>query len=278
MTAIYATLGAVAGLEGGQKLPDWQSTHPAPEDRRERMARAVADLGVDSEGGMVRRDEYLRRLEGMVYGDDPREGYFDADVFLHPGLKFRVDLPPIWTRRNLKDALVLQSPQADAAAQLTLTNAATPSAAAEAFFARPGVRRGAVKSERLHGLDTVTGDFELGDATQSLLGEVTFAAHGGKVYQLAGFGRASAWGARREAARIPLRSFRPLTDAKVLAVEPARIRIVRIERDMSLEEFQARHPSSASPERIAVLNHVPVGGRLEAGAAVKRVVGGAGAK
>ena len=41
----------------------------------------------------VNQNEYLQRLEGLVFGDDPRQGYLDQSVFYHPQLKFQIPVP-----------------------------------------------------------------------------------------------------------------------------------------------------------------------------------------
>ena len=54
----------------------------------------------------VGRDSYLRRLEGLIYGDNPREGYFNAETFYHPGLAFKMDFPQGWKTNNFREAVL----------------------------------------------------------------------------------------------------------------------------------------------------------------------------
>jgi predicted Zn-dependent protease len=67
-------------------------------------------------------------------------------------------------------------------------------------------------------------------------------------------------------------SFRSLTDANRLNVQPARVRIVKVPSAMTLAEFNRRYPSSIPIERLALLNGIAADGRLEAGSLAKRVV------
>src|SRR6266850_2183820 len=39
-------------------------------------------------GLVTRHPEYVRRLDGLLFGADPRQGYFESDDFYHPGLGF----------------------------------------------------------------------------------------------------------------------------------------------------------------------------------------------
>jgi predicted Zn-dependent protease len=274
MADVYETLGAVSGLATSERLPDWMSTHPNPEDRRQRIAQAVAALGPDFAGRTVDRDAYLRRLDGMVYGDDPRQGYFDGTAFLHPALKFRFDGPEGFKGRNLRDLVVLQNQEGDAALQLTLSDKPTPEAAAEAFFARQGLTRGAVGRTQIHGLPAVVGTFGVASDSGQITGEAALIQHDGRVYQLVGFAKSQAWPARKPALQNAIRSFAPLTDAKQLAAKPYTIEVVANDRAQTLAQLNARQPSTIPIERLAVLNHVQPDTRLEAGRLIKRVVGG----
>jgi len=64
-------------------LPGWFSTHPSPEDRVVAVRKEARDwqekMGVREL--KVNRDVYLRHIDGLVYGDDPRQGYVDEEHF-----------------------------------------------------------------------------------------------------------------------------------------------------------------------------------------------------
>ncbi|MEK7329475.1 MAG: M48 family metallopeptidase, partial [Candidatus Eisenbacteria bacterium] len=83
----YAMLKRV-GERGGQRLPGFLSTHPDPGDRGVRTAELARAARAGKTGLVTRRPEYVRRLEGMVFGADPRQGYFERDDYYHPGLGF----------------------------------------------------------------------------------------------------------------------------------------------------------------------------------------------
>jgi predicted Zn-dependent protease len=73
------------------RVPGWLSTHPDPGDRYRRLLAAIQQQGL--EGGNVRREAYLKRLDGMTFGENPREGFFRENAFYHPDLRFRMELP-----------------------------------------------------------------------------------------------------------------------------------------------------------------------------------------
>ena len=69
-------------------------------------------------------------------------------------------------------------------------------------------------------------------------------------------------------------SFKRLTNRRYLDVEPARVEIVRLDRAMTLAEFNQRYPSSIELPKLAIVNGVAEDTRLERGTSLKRIVGG----
>jgi predicted Zn-dependent protease len=78
--------------------------------------------------------------------------------------------------------------------------------------------------------------------------------------------------------RATFTSFRELTDPTALAAQPARLELVTLEQAMTLEQFQARYPSTIPMAELALINGVQPGESLAAGRMVKRVTGGVSPK
>jgi predicted Zn-dependent protease len=272
MAGVFEMLSRVSQAAGGGRVPEWLSTHPDPENRRDRISRQVAAMTQDFSGSKVERASYLRRLNGLVFGDDPREGYFRGNEFLHPTLAFRLTFPEGWQTSNQKQAVLAVSPEGDAVVQVTLAGGSSPEAAARSFFAQDGVA-GSVATGEINGLRAAGGEFAATSQGQVVRGRVAFVAHGDAVYQLLAYAVEARWGARAEAAGRAIGSFSRLTDKAALAVEPFRLEIVTLDRALSLDEFVRRYPSGVPLETVALINQVDAGARFESGAVVKRVVG-----
>jgi predicted Zn-dependent protease len=137
MVKVYVMLERVSGASGGGRLPDWQSTHPNPADRQQRINSAVAALPPDSVGTIVRRPEYLGRVDGIVFGENPREGYFKDSQFYHPDLRFRMTFPAGWRTFNTRQVVAAQPTQEDAQILLTAGPGATPAFGTRSSGMRP---------------------------------------------------------------------------------------------------------------------------------------------
>jgi predicted Zn-dependent protease len=73
----------------GNAVPEWSSTHPEP---GKRVAAAAARAGTQA-GGVTNRDTFLARINGVMYGDDPKQGMVEGRKFTHPDLKLTFDAP-----------------------------------------------------------------------------------------------------------------------------------------------------------------------------------------
>jgi predicted Zn-dependent protease len=273
MAKLFRVLERQSALEGGGKLPAWASTHPDPGEREktaEKRATEVANAGALEVG----RDRYLPLVNGIVFGEDPRQGFFEGNTFVHPGLKFQLTLPAGWKAQNTPQALVAVSPKQDGAIQLTLAGKMSPEDAAKQFFGQQGIQAGTVEKGSVNGLTAVAGPFTANTEQGPLRGVASFVSHGGATFMVVGFAPAQAYDANAATFRQAVQSFGPLQDRSAENVQPAKVELVKVPRDMTLEQFAQAFPSSAPVEVVGIVNGVEKGGTLPAGATAKRIVGG----
>ncbi len=268
-TSMFETLDR---LSGGGRIPEWQSTHPAPVNRISRSQERAAAMSQDPSSLRVGRNDYLRHIDGVIFGPNPREGFFDGDVFHHPDLRFRLVFPAGWKKQNLSQAVIGMSQADSAVFQVTLADAVSPNAAANEFFRQRGVTLDAASSARINGLEAETRYFTYVYQEGTIRGLVVYVGHRGQLYQLLGYSRATGFGRYRTALANSVASFREETDQTVLDVEPDRIELVTLPRQMTVEEFYRRYPSTVSIEQVAFINGVQVEDTMASGLLVKRVV------
>jgi predicted Zn-dependent protease len=273
MVGVMAMLDGVSQSAGGGRIPEWLSTHPDPGNRREHIQGLITANPDAYTGNTVNRESYLKKIDGMVFGYNPREGFFRESVFYHPDLKFRMDFPEGWQLTNMKQGVVGISPEQDAIVQLSLTDKQSIEAAADAFFSQQGLSPGTRNRGEINGMPEITGEFTATIEQGVLRGQATFLLYDGIVYQLLGYSPEPNWPGYESLVVNSVRSFDVLTDQKILSVQPLRINIVTLEQAMTFEEFVDRYPSSVSNETLALINRAALRDRFEAGHMLKRVVG-----
>ena len=273
MLEVFGVLDGVTRAEGGGgRMPDWLSTHPSPGNRLTRIQGQIATTGAS--GTVVNRPQYLRRLDGMVFGENPREGFFRENAFYHPDLRFQLAFPRGFKTQNQKQAVVGVSEAQDAMIALTLAAGTSPAEAARQFLSQEGIQAGRSGRDTIGGLPAYTAFFEAATEEGVLRGEVSFVSHDGKIYRILGYTPAARFSAYQNAFDAALGSFARLTDSRYLGVQPKRIDLVNLDRQMALPEFARAYPSTVELATIGLINGVGANQMLSGGELAKRVVGG----
>jgi predicted Zn-dependent protease len=272
LASVMAMLASASAMQSGSgRVPEWLSTHPDPENRSEAILAMATDEGFDLATAVVARPAFLRQVDGMIFGANPREGFTEGGVFHHPDLAFRLNVPSGWQVVNGKREVQFLTPQQDGAVLLTLA-AGTPRDALAAFGAQNGIRMGSARSRTVNGFDAVSAPFEAETQQGMLAGEALFLSYGGNTYRMLGVAAASNWPSLAPDAGALMLSFQRETDSRVLGVQPDRLSLVDLNQSLSLAVFVERYPSAVPSEVVALINHVAPGGTLPAGLA-KRVQG-----
>ncbi len=275
MVNVFTTLERVSKLAGGGKVPEWLQTHPDPENREKDAEERLKEVKVDWSKAKVNRDEYLSMIDGLVYGEDPRQGYFQGSTFLHPDLKFRLTFPAGWQTQNSPQAVAAMSPKQDAIVQLAVAGKMSAEEAAQKFFSQQGIQRGQAAEVTVNGQRAPAWYFAAQTQQGQIAGLIAFTSYNGTTYALLGYTGAQTVSQYDTAFKAFIGSFGPLTDPAALSVQPAKIQIVRVDGNMTVEQFNQRFPSNLKVEELALINGFDdKNEQLQAGQRYKRVVGG----
>jgi len=274
MDDVFAALQRIGEQRGSSPVPSWASTHPAPAERIENIGAMIAEVEQRLVGLEVGHATYLRRIDGLVYGENPRNGFFRNNVFLHPDLAFQMEFPDGWQKQNLPRAVVAVSPQQDAQIVLELAEG-SPDAALQQFLGQQGIRTLSSTRGTTNGNPSATGLFQAATQQGTLAGAVRFISYGGNTYQLLAITGADSFDRWERSFAGVFESFARVTDSSVLNAQPNRITVVELPAAMTLGAYNERYPSVIPLEELALINHVTSAStRIPAGTLLKRVVGG----
>lgn len=104
MGTVLAALAAQNDLDArlagrdARTQPTFASTHPDPGSRVQRALQRARATPV--RGGARNRDAFLAAIDGMLYGDDPRQGIVDGRTFRHPVLRLAFTVPEGYSMTN----------------------------------------------------------------------------------------------------------------------------------------------------------------------------------
>jgi predicted Zn-dependent protease len=276
MANVFQTLNRASQVGGGGgRLPEWLSTHPNPENRIEKVQERLDTLKVPLDKTIVGREEYLQQIDGLIFGEDPRQGFFEGTTFYHPDMRFQLRFPDGWKTQNTPAAVVAVSPKEDAIVQLGLAGTTPPREAASKFLSQEGVRAGEGSTRSINGNPAATSYFQAQTEQGVIEGLVSFVSYGGKTFGLLGYTAQGNLRTYDGAFRETINSFSRLTNPAALEVKPAVIELVKLPREMTLAQFNQEYPSTTSIEELAIINELEgPESVIPRGRVVKRVVGG----
>jgi len=272
----YSMLKRVGERQGAQ-LPGFLSTHPDPGDREIRTSQlaqaAVAggrrDLHIDA-------PPYRGHIEGIVYGDDPRAGYFVANRFYHPDLGIEMIFPDGWKTLNQPSSVVASSKSAGGLMELTLQTSKDSTATPDQFV------RSLLDDKKI--LDA-SGRAESFRDFPAWIGQVLAQGEGGRQALIAGFVRirpgqflqvlgqsGSVGDAASEQILASIRSIATLRDPDKRNVTADRVHVVIADHGGTFTELVSRMgPQALSLEETAILNNMRATSTYPAGTPIKIV-------
>jgi predicted Zn-dependent protease len=278
--AVPGFLGVLARLsEGSEKgIPNWLSTHPDPGSRVDEVQAIVQQLTGGRSNFVTARDEYLRRIDGMLFGDNPEQGITRGNAFLHPGLRFRVDYPQGWQIQNSPRQVVAKAPNADVFLVLQLVQKPQGSNVQEvALASMQGAGFRPVDGQRttINGLDAFLGVYQ---GQIEGLGNVASRAahirHNNQVYLLAGLVPPQAFEQVDAAIVQTIRSFRPMSAAEAENIRPNRVDLYTVREGDTWQSIAARSGGAVDARTLAIMNNLQSGTQPTPGSRIKIVVGG----
>jgi predicted Zn-dependent protease len=271
-----ASMGRNAELKSSQeqshidpRAPDFLSSHPATP---ERIKNAQASARQFNAPGAGERDKatYLAGIDGLVYGEDPSEGFVRGRRFLHPKLGFTFLAPEGFTLDNTAQAVLGVKESGGQALRLDVVRVPAEQTLAEYLNSGwiENIDPKSIEALVISGLPAATATAK-GDQWVFRLYAVRF---GTDVYRFI-FASKRTTAETDRTFRESVGSFRRMTLAESQAAKPLHIRIVTVAPGDTVERLASRMAIADRPvERFRVLNGLGPGERVSPGDQVKVVV------
>lgn len=258
------------GEGSGQSLPNFLSTHPNPGERAATIPE-LANSDPRYQGTEVGADEYLRQIEGIVVGEDPRQGFVESDRFYHPELRFQLTFPRGWQTQNSPQAFLMGEPQGQAVIQMTLAQQSTAEAAGRALASQQGVQAQTARATTVNGNSAYRVEGTAAQQNGALGFSATFIEYGGNVYQIMGLTSQANLNRYISQFRSTADSFARLTDNRYLNRQPSRLEVTTTRSSTTLQSLLRGRtlPSGLSEEEVAIMNQVQLGETIPSGRRVK---------
>ncbi len=249
------------------------ATHPRTADR---VARTIAQArGTSVRQPMTARDIYLRKVDGMLYGDDPKQGFVRGRLFAHPELDLRFEVPEGFTLLNGQEEVIARGPNG---ASIKFDAAKAGGAASPVSYLRDVWAKDlpveALERVSINGFPGATGLLRYDDNGQSKdLRLVAIEDRGRALYRFL-FVAPSQVSAQFEDDFIrTARSFGRLSRAERRDLKPRRLVLHRVRQGETVASLSRWLPHEREREaRFRVLNGLQPGADVRPGDTVKLVV------
>jgi len=268
MARFFHTLDRLTGT--GERLPIWASTHPDPGDRFERVTELSRQAQATQPGPFrIVRDGYLRHLEGMVFGTDPRQGFIHEGCFVHPGLALRFPVPEGWKLMNSAAQVQMAPPDgravlffsAQAAADSFTSEAAAQQGletAARAFSERAGIEVQTRQWTTIGDHPAYVQQGRIQNEDQWLTIESTFISWPGRVFTFHGMSESADYRQFQPIFERVAQGFREEKDPALLGIRPVTVHLIQAPRRAPFRTWAEKWPppadSGIDAPGLAVLN------------------------
>ena len=257
MANFFTTLDKMQknGKQGG--IPDWFSTHPNPASRvgdvRNEAISAQKKAGKNQ--FIINRDEYLAMVDGLIFGENPRQGFVDKENFYHPDLQFYFPVPAGWQLTNLPSQVQMVSADKKGLMLFTLATENSPAAASKSFIEKSKVQVAAEKRMVVNNLDAYQVYSEVKDGATSTRIQSLFIEKNGKVYVFHGFADRSNFDSLQPAFSATMNGFQTLKDKSILNVKPDHMVIKKAGRNGTMRQvLSALGVAEKDIEETALIN------------------------
>ena len=280
VAGMLRTLQRLDVAQGSRRgVPNFLSTHPAPADRVEKVMAFVqqSPVPVGTSGRGTSEAEYHRFIDGIVFGDSPRQGIVRNNQFLHPELRLGLTFPQGWEVQNTPQQVVAKAPDREQYLLLQLIPNAQGSLQqiAQGSMVNAGFRPIDGERTQINGLDAFVGTYQ--GNMEGLGNTGTLAAHivmGNSVYLFAGLAPANQFSAAQQQFVGAIKSFRQLSAQEAANVRPNRVDIYTVRSGDTWDEISARGGGLVKPATLAIMNNYEPNQRPRAGDRIKVIVEG----
>jgi predicted Zn-dependent protease len=283
MADFFSTLDRLGSQSGGEEVPTFLSTHPDPADREKKVAKLAEEWQrkTKSTDLDVNRDGYLRMIDGLVYGEDPKQGFVENSVFYHPVLRFQFSIPSSWKVQNTPQQVQMVPADGRAVMMLTLAPGNSLDEAAQAVLQKYQLQAVDSKRETVNGLPAIVliadqqrqqeqQQQQQQAAQQTLRTLMYFIQYDGNIYNLIGASTQADFNAYMQLFQSTMGTFRALTDQSKINKQPERIRVKTVPQNSTLAQaLGSLQVNQKRMEELAILNGMTLNDRVERGMLIK---------
>ncbi len=278
MADFFQVLNKMSMADGQNGVPTFLSTHPDPGDRYNSVNQQAAwwQDSLKLPSYKVNSDNYYAMIDGIVFGEDPRQGFIEGNTFYHPELKFKFEIPAGWQLENSPAQVNMGPADGKALMVFTLTSGESLSSAAQTTIEQLELTLQDSKQITVHGLPAIVSTSKQIQTDQSTGQQQTnmvlsyFINCDDKYYVFHGVTTEADYNTYNSAFKSTMGAFSRLTDQSKLNMKPKKILVKKVQKSGTLADaFKFYGVQSDKMAELALLNNLELTDRVQAGKMIK---------
>jgi predicted Zn-dependent protease len=271
--ALHTLERAEALGKENDRRPSFFDSHPLTPERVTNTTAYAAGLTRAAAAPITpTRDDFVRRLDGIVVGASAAEGVIEDRRFLHPDLDLAITIPEKWTYHNSRAQLAAVAPEGKAMMLMQMIGEGS-----DPMIGAQALAKAAEMPKLLEQTTTTTINSlpaartrvstDVGDGHVGI--DLTWIAHRERVYQIASLAPIRLVPQYQVAFDSIAGSFRPLENDERLGIKQTQLRVAAADDGESLADIIARQHSSWKLDMTAIANALSGNERLVHGQLIK---------
>lgn len=265
------------GRQDAEAIPEWSRTHPLSENRVRRALANANATGVQQNAIPEKVSPFLAATNGMIFGDDPEQGFILGRTFAHPTLKLAFEAPEGFSLTNSPQAVLISGPNNQRAlfsgGRLEGDIGQYTQTVLQNFLGETQAQVGQMQTANIHGFQTARLPARVQNS-QGQMVDVAVTAYRFQPESAFHFVTLAPANGGQDLAPL-LSSFRGLSDTEAAALKPRRIQLVTVgNRDSIASIAQRMAYDDYKEDRFRVLNGLGANDTVQPGQQVKIVVFG----
>lgn len=259
--------------QSGQSLPNILSTHPDPGEREKEIPRQADKWRAQGYDLQVLNDEkYMSMIDGLIYGENPRNGFAEGGVYFHPEFEFLMSIPSEWHLINQPTQVIMVSRAEDAVIILRLDQeSSTARESVQNFLSANEITTSDQGSASNAGnFAAYEANFEVADGDNELGVNLFALEYNNQIFRFINYTDKSQFQKYATDFSATSNSFNRLRDNRILNIKPVTLSVVKTDRRAQFKDLlPSTLPMSITAEELAIMNQVYLDETIEVGTLIK---------
>ena len=282
MANFFSTIKRISD-NAGQAIPTFTSTHPDPGNRNIKVNKLATEYQAKNPANyQSNREQYMRLIDGIMYGEDPKQGFVENNAFYHPELRFQFPVPNGWQHQNSPSQFQMGPKEGKMAMILMLAKGGSLDEAAQNLVKELNLKVSENNRTTINGnpayvlISQQQPQQQQGQPQQQQDPRTAtqiatwLIQYNNAIYALHGLSAVGTFDNSFRTFQSVAGGFRQLTDPDKLNRKPERVQVKSVPRDGSFgEAMSALGMPAARMEELGTLNSLKTSDRVARGSLIK---------